>query len=55
MTEIKTPLEWDAIRCEWIIGENHTINDILRFVVSQSGNSISEIEHFVDEWKKEHG
>ncbi len=55
MAEIKTPLEWNAVKCEWIIEEKHTLHDILRFVVSQSGDSISEIEHFVEEWKKEHG
>jgi hypothetical protein len=55
MAEIKTCLMRDAANDKWIIEDHHTLFDILRFVVIQSGDSISEIEGFVEEWKKEHG
>lgn len=44
---------YKAGRNDYVIQKEHTLNDILRFVVCQSGNDFEEIRFVLDEIEKE--
>ena len=55
MSEIKKPLiklldgsTYIAMDGDYVITEDHSVNDIIRFIYEQMGTDISELKYLVD-------